>query len=109
MSVFQHRHCKILLISSLNLSSFSPSSCTSSDVHSLYVHLLSPHLSAPLWLSHLRPLAQEQLSGKEASVHVPSSCVKRRRCHSAQEGVDDGRGVGSEQNSFEGGFIQLNL
>lgn len=57
----------------------------------------------------MRSLLEEQLGAGGASVHASSPRVKRRCFHSAQEGTGDGRGVGSEQNDFEGGFIQLNL
>lgn len=34
--------------------------------------------------------------------------MKRRCFHRAREGIGGSRDVGSEQNYFEGGFIQLN-
>lgn len=41
------------------------------------------------------------------SVHILSPGMKRRCFHSAREGNGSSRGVGSEQNYFEGGFMQL--
>lgn len=73
------------------------------------MRLLSSCPNTSVWLSYpVRLQLEEQPGDRGASVHVSSPGMKGRCFHSTQEAIGDGRGVGSELNDFEGGFLQLN-